>query len=207
MTREERNEEFNKIKTSIYDIMLKEEDFMGKDFEIPVTSKTTRKDRADIEQEIYLNIPYVELIRSNAKSFFGTFRKFSSNELIKIIEENSYFGEKLLPSNHIEDEEQSVRWNREYVEEFNNGVKERKAKHSKFFNMLNDLYINTFIKESIEYKDVFANIPIKVFRIIYQKAYEDGHSYGYNEVKNYFYDELSMFEDILLEMNKKDVEN
>lgn len=207
MTMEERNEEFNKIKASIYDIMLNEENFMGKDFEITITSKISKNDRDAIEQDIILNIPYVELIRSNAKSFFGTFRKFSSNELIKIIEENSYFGEKLLPSNHIEDEEQSVRWNREYVEEFNNEVKERKAKHSKFFNMLNDLYINTFIKESIEYKDVFANIPIKVFRIIYQKAYEDGHSYGYNEVQNYFNDELSMFEDILLEMNKKDVEN
>ena len=62
------------------------------------------------------------------------------------LEENSYFGEKLLPSNHIEDEEQSVRWNREYVEEFNNGVKERKAKHSKFFNVVLRFLIISFLK-------------------------------------------------------------
>lgn len=111
MTQAKRNEEFNKIKASIYDIMLNEKNFMGKEFEIPITSKMSKSDREAIEQDIYLNIEYVELIRSNSNLFFGTFKNYSSEQLIKIITKNSYFREKLLPSNHIEDEEQSVRWN------------------------------------------------------------------------------------------------
>lgn len=205
MTQAKRNEEFNKIKASIYDIMLNEENFMGKEFEIPITSKMSKSDREAIEQDIYLNIEYVELIRSNSNLFFGTFKNYSSEELIKIITENSYFREKLLPSNHIEDEEQSVRWNREYVEEFNKNVKERKLKHTKFINLLDDIYEDTFINESIEDNSIFKDIPKEVFKILYRKAYEDGHSYGFNEVRNYFYDELSTFEDILkiLNDNKK----
>lgn len=205
MTQAKRNEEFNKIKASIYDIMLNEENFMGKEFEIPITSKMSKSDREAIEQDIYLNIEYVELIRSNSNLFFGTFKNYSSEELIKIITENSYFREKLLPSNHIEDEEQSVRWNREYVEEFNKNVKERKLKHTKFINLLDNIYEDTFINESIEDNSIFKDIPKEVFKILYRKAYEDGHSYGFNEVRNYFYDELSTFEDILkiLNDNKK----
>lgn len=202
MTQAKRNEEFNKIKASIYDIMLNEENFMGKEFEIPITSKMSKSDREAIEQDIYLNIEYVELIRSNSNLFFGTFKNYSSEELIKIITENSYFREKLLPSNHIEDEEQSVRWNREYVEEFNKNVKERKLKHTKFINLLNDIYEDTFINESIEDNSLFKDIPKEVFKILYRKAYEDGHSYGFNEVRNYFYDELSTFEDILKVLNE-----
>lgn len=202
MTQAKRNEEFNKIKASIYDIMLNEENFMGKEFEIPITSKMSKSDREAIEQDIYLNIEYVELIRSNSNLFFGTFKNYSSEELIKIITENSYFKEKLLPSNHIEDEEQSVRWNREYVEEFNKNVKERKLKHTKFINLLNDIYEDTFINESIEDNSLFKDIPKEVFKILYRKAYEDGHSYGFNEVRNYFYDELSTFEDILKVLNE-----
>ena len=205
MTQAKRNEEFNKIKASIYDIMLNEENFMGKEFEIPITSKMSKSDREAIEQDIYLNIEYVELIRSNSNLFFGTFKNYSSEELIKIITENSYFREKLLPSNHIEDEEQSVRWNREYVEEFNKNVKERKLKHTKFINLLDNIYEDTFINESIEDNSIFKDIPKEVFKILYRKAYEAGHSYGFNEVRNYFYDELSTFEDILkiLNDNKK----
>lgn len=205
MTQAKRNEEFNKIKASIYDIILNEENFMGKEFEIPITSKISKSDREAIEQDIYLNIEYVELIRSNSNLFFGTFKNYSSEELIKIITENSYFREKLLPSNHIEDEEQSVRWNREYVEEFNKNVKERKLKHTKFINLLDNIYEDTFINESIEDNSIFKDIPKEVFKILYRKAYEDGHSYGFDEVRNYFYDELSTFEDILkiLNDNKK----
>lgn len=202
MTQAKRNEEFNKIKASIYDIMLNEENFMGKEFEIPITSKMSKSDREAIEQDIYLNIEYVELIRSNSNLFFGTFKNYSSEELIKIITENSYFREKLLPSNHIEDEEQSVRWNREYVEEFNKNVKERKLKHTKFINLLDNIYEDTFINESIEDNSIFKDIPKEVFKILYRKAYEDGHSYGFNEVRNYFYDELSTFEDILKVLNE-----
>lgn len=202
MTQAKRNEEFNKIKASIYDIMLNEENFMGKEFEIPITSKLSKSDREAIEQDIYLNIEYVELIRSNSNLFFGTFKNYSSEELIKIITENSYFREKLLPSNHIEDEEQSVRWNREYVEEFNKNVKERKLKHTKFINLLDNIYEDTFINESIEDNSIFKDIPKEVFKILYRKAYEDGHSYGFNEVRNYFYDELSTFEDILKVLNE-----
>lgn len=202
MTQAKRNEEFNKIKASIYDIMLNEKNFMGKEFEIPITSKMSKSDREAIEQDIYLNIEYVELIRSNSNLFFGTFKNYSSEQLIKIITENSYFREKLLPSNHIEDEEQSVRWNREYVEEFNKNVKERKLKHTKFINLLNDIYEDTFINESIEDNSIYKDIPKEVFKILYRKAYEDGHSYGFNEVRNYFYDELSTFEDILKVLNE-----
>lgn len=202
MTQAKRNEEFNKIKASIYDIMLNEKNFMGKEFEIPITSKMSKSDREAIEQDIYLNIEYVELIRSNSNLFFGTFKIYSSEQLIKIITENSYFREKLLPSNHIEDEEQSVRWNREYVEEFNKNVKERKLKHTKFINLLNDIYEDTFINESIEDNSIYKDIPKEVFKILYRKAYEDGHSYGFNEVRNYFYDELSTFEDILKVLNE-----
>lgn len=202
MTQAKRNEEFNKIKASIYDIMLNEKNFMGKEFEIPITSKMSKSDREAIEQDIYLNIEYVELIRSNSNLFFGTFKIYSSEQLIKIITENSYFREKLLPSNHIEDEEQSVRWNREYVEEFNKNVKERKLKHTKFINLLDDIYEDTFINESIEDNSLFKDIPKEVFKILYRKAYEDGHSYGFNEVRNYFYDELSTFEDILKVLNE-----
>lgn len=68
-------------------------------------------------------------------------------------------GLQKVPGNHIFDEDQSVKWNREQVE-------------------LN----NNLIIEKIQY-EVGHRLSRKKAEAIWNRAYEDGHSFGFYEIR------------------------
>lgn len=90
-------------------------------------------------------------------------------------------GIKKLPANHIEDENQSVKWNREFVEKNNNdylkAVSETQRNRSKAMNEV-EKEIRKWIKKA-------ANVSEHGAKVIFAKAYEEGHSYGLYAVEEW----------------------
>lgn len=111
------------------------------------------------------------------------------DKLRKLIEEYKYAVNmstkpeyiKKLPSNHIEDEEKSVKWNKQFVDENNKkyleAVSEAQRKRSLEMNRIqNDIekYIQKETKTSKE-----------AAKYIFDFAYSEGRSYGIYEVARY----------------------
>lgn len=88
---------------------------------------------------------------------------------------------KLLQDTYIFDENQSVKWNRQRVQEHN----ERATAIKKdYWNKMDDIdnWFNQQVRESIQNE---IHVSEKVADIIFNQAYEDGHANGYHEVVLY----------------------
>lgn len=202
MNYEERNELFNTLRNHVEDILI-EGSFYGKSFSIPFEKKVTKADRDDIINMFKLNYKYFENISSTTSLLTFECFEFSPEDIIHLYENVPAFTETLYPSNHVFDENMSVKWNREEIARRNEEIKNRKARVIKLKNILESMFKESLIKDAIYMNDTFKDIPLSAFDPIYSKAYEDGHSYGFYEVKSYFNDEISMIEDFLLAMKKK----
>lgn len=90
-------------------------------------------------------------------------------------------GIKKLPANHIEDDNQSVKWNREFVEKNNNdylkAVADVNRKRSVAMNKSNGEIIKWIQKET--------KTSEHGAKMIFQSAYDHGHSYGLYAVKDW----------------------
>lgn len=88
---------------------------------------------------------------------------------------------KLLPKDFVFDENQSVKWNRQKVQEHNELVKTIKKE---YWNKMNDIdtWFNQQVRQSIQNE---IHVSEKVAGIIFNQAYEDGHANGYHEVVLY----------------------
>lgn len=88
---------------------------------------------------------------------------------------------KLLQDTYIFDENQSVKWNRQRVQEHNELAKTIKKD---YWNKMNDIdtWFNQQVRESIQNE---IHVSEKVASIIFNQAYEDGHANGYHEVVLY----------------------
>lgn len=86
---------------------------------------------------------------------------------------------KKLPSNHIEDENKSVKWNREFVERNNNdflkAVADTQRKRSLAMNEAENKIVKYIQKES--------KTSEKGAKAIFDMAYREGHAFGLNDVK------------------------
>lgn len=86
-----------------------------------------------------------------------------------------------LTSNHIEDEEKSVKWNKEFVEENNKkyleAVSEAQRKRS--------LEINRVQKEIEKYIQKETKTSKEAAKYIFDFAYSQGHSEGISSVCNW----------------------
>ena len=88
---------------------------------------------------------------------------------------------RLLQDTYIFDENQSVKWNRQRVQEHN----ERATAIKKdYWNKMDDIdnWFNQQVRESIQNE---IHVSEKVADIIFNQAYEDGHANGYHEVVLY----------------------
>lgn len=97
----------------------------------------------------------------------------------------------------ITDDERSVKWNREQVELAKQQYKDQQNKYKDEENRLHNL----FTKDVIDYIVNFHNYKPDAARFIFEKAYEEGHSFGYSSVL----DELEYILDIIsgfLDYNK-----
>lgn len=102
-----------------------------------------------------------------------------------------------LPANAVLDEEKSVRWNREEVEHRN---RSRKAKFASYMTKINrcerdiDQKIRDFVREEYGFSEAVTNI-------VFNEAYEAGHSGGYEEVISSAREYASFAERIIDAMN------
>lgn len=88
---------------------------------------------------------------------------------------------KLLQNTYIFDENQSVKWNRQKVQEHNQLAKTIKED---YWNKMNDIdtWFNQQVQQSIQNE---IHVSEKVADIIFNQAWEDGHANGYHEVVLY----------------------
>ena len=88
---------------------------------------------------------------------------------------------KFLPEDFIFDENQSVKWNRQKVQEHNKLAETIKKD---YWNKMGDIdaWFNQQVRESIQ-NDI--HVSEKVADIIFNQAWEDGHANGYHEVVLY----------------------
>lgn len=89
------------------------------------------------------------------------------NEYIEL--NRNSFTQRKLPSSHIEDENQSVKWNREFVEQHNKGIdnqiKQRRAKINKAFNGYIDSVLDLISSEVNCSRDMAVEIYDYVYEI------------------------------------------
>ena len=200
MNYNDREKLFGDLKSQVDDLLI-EGSFYGKTFVVPFNKKVTKADREEIINMFNANYNYFESITSTTNELTLQCGEFNPEEVIPFIENAPRFNETLYPSNHIFDKDKTVRWNEEEVCRLNEEIKERKAKQVKLNQILDNMFKESLIKDCIYMNEVFKNIPLEAFDAVFNKAYSDGHAYGYHEVKSYFIDEMDMLEDFLKKAN------
>lgn len=88
---------------------------------------------------------------------------------------------KLLQDTYIFDENQSVKWNRQKVQEHNELAQQAKKIYRDKINEI-DRWFSQQVQEAIQNE---IHVSEKVASIIFNQAYEDGHANGYHEVVLY----------------------
>ena len=88
---------------------------------------------------------------------------------------------KKLTSNHIEDEEKSVKWNKEFVEENNKKYLDFVAK----MQQKRSLEMNRVQKEIEKYIQKETKTSKEAAKYIFDFAYSEGHSEGISSVCNW----------------------
>ena len=110
------------------------------------------------------------------------------------LKEANYNKYKILSSNYVIDENQSVKWNKEEVEKRNQQSKEDLLKSQKecveFYNQLLD-EIFTYYKE--EYPEILKSFA--QFKYIWERANDESLCYGYHSVMEDFESRLDDFEE------------
>ena len=95
---------------------------------------------------------------------------------------------KNLPPYHIENEEKSVKWNREFVEESNKKYLDFVAK----MQQKRSLEMNRVQKEIEKYIQKKTKTSKEVAKYIFDFAYSEGHSCGIYEVARYIDDLIEL---------------
>lgn len=118
-------------------------------------------------------------------------REFEAMNAIVCVPKNM----EKYPKGYIADEEKSVRWNREFVEQENEKYRIEAARLNTLKNKARDAVMR-HIYERIQF-EVGHNLSLGKAQAIYEMAYERGHAYGFHEVENYLH-ELIDFASTLL---------
>lgn len=120
--------------------------------------------------------------------------KINNNEYRSKIE---YPKEKKLNENHIFDENQTVKWNRDEVNRYNESIDKQLQEYDNSEHSGNNNFQEDVIAYLIEEYGFNKEMASKVF----YKAYEDGHSCGYSEVLTYAMD-YGEFVDEVIKLKK-----
>ena len=110
------------------------------------------------------------------------------------LKESNYNKYKILSSNYVIDENQSVKWNKEEVERRNQQSREDLLKSQKeaaevYKNLLDEIY--TYYKE--EYPEILKSFA--QFKYIWERSNDDSLCYGYHSVMEDFEGRLDDFEE------------
>lgn len=87
------------------------------------------------------------------------------NEYINL--RQTRFTETRLPSTHIEDENQSVKWNREFVEQHNKLVEKHMAQYRRKINKAFDDYIDSVLDLISSEVDCSREMAIAIYDYVY----------------------------------------
>lgn len=94
----------------------------------------------------------------------------------------------------IIDEDKTVRWNREEVERLQKLYEDKVKKLNMEKNKRRDSLYEELYKTI---KNEVGNITIEDAKVIFNYAYEQGHSYGYNEVFSHLDDIMDLVSSIV----------
>lgn len=106
---------------------------------------------------------------------------------------------KLLPEDFIFDENQSVKWNSQKVQEHNELAQQAKKTYRDKMNEI-DRWFSKQTQEAIQNE---IHVSGKAASIIFNQAWEDGHSNGYNEVIHYVEQYCEFIQSILNAMKEE----
>lgn len=121
----------------------------------------------------------------------------TTDEIRKSIENKDYENQIPRPTSskvkpdHVFDENQSVKWNREKAEEHNKAVAEEWAKYRK------GEYKANFHDDCAGWIMDYAKFNKKQADIIIGKCWENYHSAGYDQVLSHIEDEVDYIENII----------
>lgn len=85
---------------------------------------------------------------------------------------------RTLPDDHVFDENLSVKWNKDKVEEHNEMVRKVKEDYNYKLREVNEMFQH-WVQEAIQNE---IHVSEAVALIIFNRAWEDGHANGYHEV-------------------------
>jgi hypothetical protein len=97
----------------------------------------------------------------------------------------------------ILDEDKSVRWNREQVEENNKKYQEEVARLNTLKNKAREQVYNDI---AVNIQADIPGISIVAARKIFDYAYQEGHSYGINSIKTTLYEVIDLINVVLKNM-------
>lgn len=102
---------------------------------------------------------------------------------------------KNLKYGYVFDEEKSVKWNAEQVEKYNS------ARNKEAFELQQsrNIAINEAVDEicKLIVIEFYNKINVEQARVIYDMAYEDGHAFGYTEIRSVLGDLIDKFKDFV----------
>ena len=110
------------------------------------------------------------------------------------LKEDNYRKYKILSSNYVIDENQSVKWNKEEVEKRNQQSREYLLRSQKevaevYKNLLDEIF--AYYKE--EYPEILKSFA--QFKYIWERALDESLTYGYHSVMKDFEGRLDDFEE------------
>lgn len=88
------------------------------------------------------------------------------NEYVEL-SRNSFIGRKLSPS-HIEDENQSVKWNREFVEQHNKNIDNQIKRHRTEANKAFSSYINGVLDFISSEVNCDRDMAVEIYDYVYE---------------------------------------
>lgn len=92
-----------------------------------------------------------------------------------------YPNTSFLKEGDVFDEEKSVRWNKEQVTIYNDGIKNQRKEYKRGETEAHKLFTNSLISAIMN----DTGLSLEKAEIIYEKAYSDGHSGGYEDIISY----------------------
>ena len=125
------------------------------------------------------------------------FMNKTANQLLGDISNYHIYHPDIWDENYVVDEYQSVKWNREQVAAHNEEELEAEKTSREYIRSLElmwELKVMEYRKDELG-----DNISDKALRVIFNKAYEDGHAYGYHQVESDYQEEVDMVIDFLRE--------
>lgn len=108
-------------------ILTEKENIFGEQVEYSFVQNFTSKDKNQL-RNLYEENLFVESITFETQKLLIKFKDWvNARDLREYVKNMKDFSETLFPSHYVFDENKSVKWNRELVEEENKAIKNRKA--------------------------------------------------------------------------------